>query len=81
MGKSVLLVLLNRGSVRRSSVPPASHARRTARLGLFRKLLDHRWWIGDAYVAVYMKERRAHIEQLANLLFEGSISHSSLKVG
>jgi len=28
-----------------------------------------------------MKERRAHIEQLANLLFEGPIPHSSLKVG
>ena len=37
--------------------------------------------VTDAYVAVYMKERRAHIEQLANLIMEGPVPHSSLKVG
>jgi integrase len=38
--------------------------------------------VTDAYIAVYMKERKEHIEQLAKLLFaEPSSPQSSLKVG
>lgn len=37
--------------------------------------------VTDAYVAVYMQQRKESIEQLANLLFEGPVPQSSLKVG
>ncbi|MBP39799.1 MAG: hypothetical protein CL726_10925 [Chloroflexi bacterium] len=44
-------------------------------------LRHKRGTVTDAYVEVYMKERRAHIEQLANLLLEAPVPHSSLKAG
>jgi hypothetical protein len=37
--------------------------------------------VTDIYVSVYMEQRREHIEQLADLLIDGPIPHSTLKVG
>ena len=37
--------------------------------------------VTDIYVSVYMEQRREHMEELADLLIDGPIPHSTLKVG